>query len=92
MSMRLLLCCVLALATGVLGPIAASVGSDAEARIRPYTNNPYYWQYKGQPVLLVGDFGELTLPQLLKVNAWVVVIPAAALIVALLVVLESAGL
>lgn len=23
-------------------------------RIKPYTNNPYYWQYKGEPVLLVG--------------------------------------
>ena len=45
-----------------------------------------------KPVLLMGDFGQVTLPQLLKVNAWVVVIPVAALIVALLVVLESAGL
>ena len=45
-----------------------------------------------KPVLLKGDFGEVTLPQLLKVNAWVVVIPAAILLVAVLFVLESAGL
>ena len=23
-------------------------------RIRPYTENPRYWQFKGQPVLLIG--------------------------------------
>ena len=23
-------------------------------RIRPYTQNPHYWQYKGQPVMLLG--------------------------------------
>jgi len=23
-------------------------------RIRPYAKNPYYWQYKGEPVLLLG--------------------------------------
>jgi hypothetical protein len=45
-----------------------------------------------KPVLLKGDFGEMTLPQLLKVNAWVVVIPAAILLAALLIVLESVGL
>jgi hypothetical protein len=43
-------------------------------------------------VLLKGDFGELTIPELLGVNAWVVVLPAAAAIVALLVVLQNAGL
>jgi hypothetical protein len=43
-------------------------------------------------ILAKGDFGELTLPKLFKVNDWVVVIPAAALIVLLLVWLESAGL
>ena len=45
-----------------------------------------------KPVLLKGDFGDVTLPQVLKVNAWVVVIPAAALIVAALALIESAGL
>lgn len=28
-------------------------GSDTD-RIRPYPGNPYYWQYKGKPVLLLG--------------------------------------
>jgi hypothetical protein len=45
-----------------------------------------------KPVLSKGDFGELTLPELLKVNPWVVVIPAAILLTALLVVMEKAGL
>jgi hypothetical protein len=45
-----------------------------------------------KPILMKGDFGMVTLPELLKVNAWVVVIPAVLLIVALLLVLENAGL
>jgi hypothetical protein len=45
-----------------------------------------------KPVLLKGNFGDVTLPQLLQVNAWVVVIPAAILLVAALVILESVGL
>ena len=45
-----------------------------------------------KPVLSMGDFGTVTLPQLLKVNAWIVVIPAAILLTAFLVWLESAGL
>ena len=45
-----------------------------------------------KPVLLKGDFGPMTLPQLFKVNAWVVVIPTAVLLTALLVVIELAGL
>ena len=43
-------------------------------------------------VLSKGDFGELTLPQLLKVNAWVVVIPVSVLLIILLIWLERAGL
>jgi hypothetical protein len=39
-------------------------------------------------VLRRGWFSELTFPQLLKVNAWVVVIPVAAMIVGLLVWVE----
>ncbi|MFO7813893.1 MAG: YeeE/YedE thiosulfate transporter family protein [Pelovirga sp.] len=42
-------------------------------------------------ILAKGDFGELTFPQYFKVNDWVVVIPAFALIVLLLFWLESAG-
>ncbi|MFO7576818.1 MAG: YeeE/YedE thiosulfate transporter family protein [Pelovirga sp.] len=43
-------------------------------------------------ILAKGDFGELTLPKLFKVNDWIVVIPLVALIVLLLVWLERTGL
>jgi hypothetical protein len=43
-------------------------------------------------ILHKGDFGDLTLPGLLKVNAWVVVVPVAALILGLLFWMETAGL
>ena len=43
-------------------------------------------------ILNKGDFGDVTLPQLLKVNAWFVVIPSAAALVGLLALLEWAGL
>jgi uncharacterized protein len=43
-------------------------------------------------VLGKGSFGELTLPQLFHVNAWVLVIPMAALFTAALWILERAGL
>lgn len=43
-------------------------------------------------ILSKGDFGDLTLPQLFKVNDWVVVIPAAVLIFLSLYWLERAGL
>ena len=45
-----------------------------------------------KPVLAMVDFGPITLPQLLKVNPWVVVIPAAILLTALLAWMERAGL
>jgi sulfur relay (sulfurtransferase) DsrC/TusE family protein len=28
--------------------------ANSQDEIRPYSNNPYYWQYKGEPVMLVG--------------------------------------
>ena len=43
-------------------------------------------------VLNKGYFGQVTLPELFKVNVWVVVIPVAILLTALLAWLESAGL
>jgi hypothetical protein len=43
-------------------------------------------------ILKKGDFGDLTLPQLFKVNDWVVVVPVAGLIFLLLYWLERAGL
>jgi hypothetical protein len=43
-------------------------------------------------ILKKGDFGSLTFPRLFKVNDWVIVIPAAALIFVVLYWLERAGL
>ncbi|MGM0383556.1 MAG: YeeE/YedE thiosulfate transporter family protein [Thermodesulfobacteriota bacterium] len=43
-------------------------------------------------VLHKGDFGELTFPQLLKVNPWTMVIPAAIVLAAFLVLFEKVGL
>lgn len=45
-----------------------------------------------QGILKKDDFGDLTLPQLFKVNDWVVVVPVAGLILMLLYWLERAGL
>ena len=44
-----------------------------------------------QGVLGKGDFGALTIPQLLKVSAWVVVVPAVAILVGLLALIEKLG-
>lgn len=43
-------------------------------------------------ILTKGDFGAITLPEWLKVNPWVVVIPAAILIILLLYWMDSSGL
>lgn len=43
-------------------------------------------------VLLKGDFGERTIPEILGVDPWVVVVPAVALIAAALYLLGRAGL
>lgn len=49
--------------------------------------------HKLQPgILSKWHFGELTFPQLLRVNPWAVVVPVAVLIVGLLLWIESAGL
>jgi len=45
-----------------------------------------------QGILKQGDFRDLTLPQLFRVNDWVVVVPVAGLILLLLYGLERAGL
>ena len=42
-------------------------------------------------VLPIGDFGPATFPGLLKVNAWVLVVPVAAGITSFLWWLEAAG-
>ena len=43
-------------------------------------------------ILKIGDFGELSLPQLLKVNAWLVIMIVSAVIIALLFIMEKSGL
>jgi len=43
-------------------------------------------------ILKKGDFGEVTLPQLLKVSPWVIIVPVSILIVVLLCLIEKAGL
>lgn len=43
-------------------------------------------------ILKKGDFGELTIPGMLKVNNWVVVIPSVVLIVLFLLLMERVGL
>ncbi|MGM0390663.1 MAG: YeeE/YedE thiosulfate transporter family protein [Bacteroidota bacterium] len=42
-------------------------------------------------ILKKGDFGDITIPRLLKVNDWVVVVPATMLIILMLVWIEKAG-
>ncbi|WP_218916655.1 YeeE/YedE thiosulfate transporter family protein [Alkaliflexus imshenetskii] len=43
-------------------------------------------------ILNKGDFGEITIPGLLKVNNWVVIVPLVALIALLLYWIEKAGI
>jgi len=43
-------------------------------------------------ILHKGDFGELTLPRLLGINHWIVVIPAISVLVCFLLMLEKVGL
>ncbi len=43
-------------------------------------------------ILKKGDYGDLTLPRLLKVNDWAVIIPLSGLLVLVLYLIERAGL
>ena len=43
-------------------------------------------------ILKRGDFGDLTLPRLLKVNDWIIIVPLSGLIVLVLFLIERAGL
>jgi uncharacterized protein len=54
----------------------------------------FAWAYPAlrKAVLRRGWFGELTIPVMLGVGRWAVVVPAAALLTGLLVLLESSGL
>ncbi len=51
--------------------IAAALPSGAQEAISPFTGNPRYWQYRGEPVLLLGGSDEDNLfnnPVILKDN------------------------
>ena len=65
------------------GLIGIWIGSGLFAALYPRLN---------RIILDKGDFGEMTLPELFKVNDWVVVVPVSVMIVILLVWIESAGL
>ena len=54
----------------------AEPGSDGN-RIRPYAANPYYWQYEGKPVLLLGGSKDDNLFQLPDLEAHLDAIQAA---------------
>lgn len=49
-----LLCLGFVLATFMGTGLAPASGQDRTKGIRPYTQNPYYWEYKGEPILLLG--------------------------------------
>lgn len=68
-----------ALLGGIVGMLA---GAAAFAALYP----------KVKPILAKGDFGDATLPRLLNVNPWAVVVPVAAAVTGLLFWIESAGL
>jgi hypothetical protein len=65
------------------GLIGIWVGSGLFAALYPRLN---------QTILDKGGFAKMTLPELFKVNDWVVVVPVSVLIVILLVWIESTGL
>jgi hypothetical protein len=69
-----------ALLGGVIGIL---IGAGLFAAAYPHLNR---W------VLRKGDFGDVTLPQLLKVNPWIVILPACTLIICLLFWIERFGL
>ena len=69
-----------ALAAGLIGII---VGSGLFAALYPRPK---------EGILAKGNYGNITLPQVLKVNNWVVILPLSAVIIGLFVLLESAGL
>jgi len=69
-----------ALVGGLIGII---VGAGLYASFYPKVRNG---------ILKKGDFGTVTLPELFKVNDWVVVTPTAVILVLILYWLETAGL
>lgn len=73
------------------GSLDALVGGTGGIMLGSWLFATFYPKLQ-KPILSRGDFGELTLPELFKVNAWVVVVPAAILLTVVLVIVERAGL
>ena len=65
------------------GLIGIWIGTGLFAALYPKLN---------KTILQKGYYGDVSLPQVLKVNEWAVVIPMAVIIVLLLIWIESAGL
>lgn len=65
------------------GVVGILIGAGILAAIYPKLQNS---------IMNKGNFGDITLPKLLRVNRWIVVIPFAAGLIALLVWMERAGL
>lgn len=51
-----------------------------------------HYPHLNKTILQKGDYGDVSLPELLRVNDWVAVIPAAGLIILLLYWMEKVGL
>lgn len=58
LPMALAICCIIFLSCN------EQVGHNNADRIQPWEENPYYWQYKGEPVLLLGGSKDDNLFQL----------------------------
>ncbi|MGO9111158.1 MAG: putative collagen-binding domain-containing protein [Thermoguttaceae bacterium] len=52
MILRTFVACIVSVASGVAGAVAAE--TTAAGGIAVYSGNPFYWQYRGKPVLLLG--------------------------------------
>lgn len=48
----------------LLGSVCIGSHADDSAHIQPYDENPYYWQYEGEPVMLLGGSKDDNLFQL----------------------------
>ena len=69
-----------ALTGGVIGVL---IGAGLYASLYPRLN---------RGILKKGDYGEITIPRLLKVNEWIVIIPLSLLIILFLFWIEKRGL
>ena len=62
-----ILTCLAACSTRPAPPVNKRLMSNAD-RIQPYARNPFYWQYKGAPVLLLGGSVEDNLFQIADIK------------------------